>query len=489
MAIWDGFLDGLANRIADRMGGNPESITRRKYYIGDQKRQLAVKTGKTDDNIIVNLVGLAVDRSVSHVLAGGVEFDLPELDNQEETQTDSEGNTVEVDNPQQDYIDAMWEVNRKSVLLLNLVINASVFGTGYIKIIPEGVIDPYTALSYPRLIALNPEYLTIETDPQDQEKVISYKVEYKIRDYEYREITRLAGPNDKTIDEDGKERPIDSKLWMIFNQKQNINSGQWENIDPPQVFPYDFPNILHVKNLPSLNSVYGSSDIDDILGMQDKSNFTISSIQKQVRLQSHKQPWGKGIGKEDKLDVGPDTLVQLRGENAELGILDFQTDIAGSLEYAKDLRQSIFDIAREVDITSITDKLGALTNFGLRVLYTDALGKCDTKRLLLGEMLLELNRRLLVLNGMEGEASRPGEVIWNDPLPVNVIEKFQGQAEELAMGVVDKQTIAEENGRDWEAIKARLDEEKSTGDNAVGAAILRAFNPIGGNIPPNQTGV
>jgi hypothetical protein len=265
MAIWDGFLDGLANRIADRMGGNPESITRRKYYIGDQKRQLAVKTGKTDDNIIVNLVGLAVDRSVSHVLAGGVEFDLPELDNQEETQTDSEGNTVEVDHPQQDYIDAVWEVNSKSVLLLNLVINASVFGTGYIKIIPEGSIDPYTALSYPRLIALNPEYLTIETDPQDQEKVISYKVEYKIGDYAYREITRLAGPNDKTIDEDGKERPIDSKLWMIFNQKQNINSGQWENIDPPQVFPYDFPNILHVKNLPSLNSMYGSSDIDDIL--------------------------------------------------------------------------------------------------------------------------------------------------------------------------------------------------------------------------------
>jgi hypothetical protein len=198
-----------------------------------------------------------------------------------------------------------------------------------------------------------------------------------------------------------------------------------------------------------------------------------------VRLQQHKQPWGRGIGKDDVLDVGPDTLIKLRGENAQIGVMDFQTDIAGSLLFSKDLRQTLFDVAREVDITSITDKLGALTNFGLRVLYTDALGKCDTKRMLFGEALLELNRRLLVLAGYEGELSRPGEIKWHDPLPVNVIEKFQAQSEELANGTVDKQTIAEENGRDWETIQTRLNDEKAAGDNAIGAALMRSFPGIG----------
>lgn len=460
MSIFDNFAQNVANRIVDSMGGNDESKTRRHYYTGDQKRQLAVKPHKTDDNLIVNLVGLAVDRSVSHVLAGGVEFDL------------SEANT-ESDNVQQTYIDDVWAVNKKQLLLLNLVINSSVFGTGYVKIVPDGLTDPYTGKQYPRLIALNPEYLTINADPQDQERVISYVVEYKIGETGYRETTRLARADDYEIP------PADLVTWIIVNEIQEGNRP-WEIVNK-QDWPYNFPNIVHGKNLPSLNSVYGSSDIDDILGMQDKSNFTISSIQKQVRLQSHKQPWGRGIGKEDKLDVGPDTLVQLRGETAELGILDFQTDIAGSLEFSKDLRQTLFDVAREVDITSITDKLGALTNFGLRVLYTDALGKCDTKRMLLGEALLELNRRLLVLAGHEGELSRPGEIKWEDPLPVNVLEKFQGQAEELAMKTVSAQTICEENGRDWETEQARMQEATAKTDNATGAAILRAFNPIGGN--------
>ena len=459
---FDGIVNQIILGVADLMGGNQDAIVRRKYYTGDQKRPLFVKPNKADDNLIVNLVGLAVDRSVSHVLAGGVEFDLPEVSEAENA-----------DNPQQDYIDAVWELNKKALLLLNAEINSSVFGTGFMKIKPDGITDPYSGEMYPRLIALNPEYLTINADPQDQERIISYVVEYTIGETTYRETTRLAQADDYEVP------PEELTTWVIVNEKQNANTGRWETIDKSD-WPYKFPNIVHWKNLPSIGSVYGSSDIDDILGMQDKSNFTISSIQKQVRLQSHKQPWARGINKNDKLDVGPDTLIQLQSEAAELGILDFQTDIAGSLAFSKDLRQSIFDIAREVDITSITDKIGALTNFGLRVLYTDALGKCDTKRLLFGEALQELNRRLLVLNGMEGELSRPGEVQWQDPLPVNVIEKFQAQAEELAMGVVDKQTIAEENGRDWETIKARLDEEKATGDNAVGAAILRAFNPIGG---------
>jgi hypothetical protein len=464
MGILDGLWKYAADNIIDAMGGNDETQTRRKYYMGDQRKQLKVSPHKTDDNLIVNLVGLAVDRSVSHVLAGGVDFDLP--------------GDVETDNPQQDYIDAVYEVNKKSLLLMNAEINASVFGTGYFKIKPDGLTDPYTGESYPRLIALNPEYLTINTDPQDQERVISYVIQYNIGDTSYRETTRLVGPGDVAINEDGDEYQLDETHWLIINETMTQGSAKWE-LTNKQEWPYNFPDIVHWKNLPSLGNVYGSSDVDDIMGMQDKQNATISYIQKQVRMQQHKQPWGRGIGKDDVLDVGPDSLIKLRGENAEIGVMDFQTDISGSLLFAKDLRQSIFDVAREVDITSITDKLGALTNFGLRVLYTDALGKCDTKRMLFGEALLEVNRRLLVLNGMEGEASRPGEVKWHDPLPVNVIEKFQGQAEELAMGTVDKQTIAEENGRDWETITTRLQDEKASGDNAIGAALMKAFPGIG----------
>ena len=472
MSIFDSFLDNLAQNIADRLNSeNAAAIEKRKYYIGKQKTQLKVPLNKTDDNIIVNLVGLAVDRSVTHVLAGGVEFDLPDL------QVEGQEGVEQTETNQQTYIDDVWDVNRKSVLLLNAVINASVFGTGFFKIKPDGIADPYTHDLYPRLIALNPEYVTIHVDPQDQERVVAYVIQYKVGDVVYRETTRRARADDYDI------APQDIVTWIIVNEKMVEGSNRWDLIDKFE-FPYNFPNIVHWKNLPSLSDINGSSDIDDILGMQDKSNATVSYIQKQVRLQQHKQPWVSGVNTE-KMEIGPDAMIKIQNPEAKLGILDFQTDITGSLAFEHSLRQSLFDVAREVDITSITDKLGALTNFGLRVLYSDSLGKNDTKRMLFGEALIELNRRLLVLAGFEGELSRPGEVVWSDPLPANKTEDMQAYSEALAMGVVSKETVAGLLGYDYEKEQERMTAEKSTNDNGIGAALLRAFPPTGQPQPNN----
>jgi uncharacterized protein affecting Mg2+/Co2+ transport len=476
MSIFDPIYDRVAEAISGRLGGDKDAIQRRKYYVGDQKPPLRVLPNKADDNVLINFVGLVVDRSISHVLSGGVVFDLPDLE-----VIDQNGKATKQDTDQQKYIDALYELNKQNMLLLNAVINGGVYGTGYIKIKPDGLTDPYTEETYPRLIALNPEYLTIETDPQDQERVIAYIVQYKVGNIVYRETTRLANRNDFFLDEDGNSQPVPTETWVIVNEVSIDDGHSWITKDM-QNFPYPFPNIIHWKNLPSLNSIYGSSDIDDVLGMQDKSNFVNSNIQKQVRLQSHKQPWGRGVTKADNLNVGADSMIQLNGANAEIGVMDFQTDISGSLQFERDLRQSLFDVAREVDITSITDKIGALTNFGLRVLYSDSLAKNDTKRQLIGEALLELNRRLLVMKGYEGEDTRPGEIKWKDPLPVNILEKLQAQTAELDNGTVDKQTIAEENNRDWKVVKERLQEEKVAGDGLIGSAIMRAFP----NIAPTE---
>jgi hypothetical protein len=57
------------------------------------------------------------------------------------------------------------------------------------------------------------------------------------------------------------------------------------------------------------------------------------------------------------------------------------------------LKQGMMDITQTVDITSLQDKIGALTNFGLKVLYQDALAKLGVKRELYGDALLETVRR------------------------------------------------------------------------------------------------
>lgn len=488
MAWYDNILVKLGDAIAGALSSEErkERAKHREYYGGKHKRPLNVKQGKTDDSVVLNFVGLAIDRSVSHVLAGGVEFKLPQV--VAETADGLPAAKPEA-TEQQKYIDDVYEVNKGALLLYSAALQADVYGTGYFKIIPDGRTDPYTGTQYPRLVALLPEHIKIYTNPQDVEDVLSYVIQYAIGDTEYLEVTRHA----KATDFETPPASDQPQTWIIENlHRSNQTGGKWVT-DNKQDWPYDFPNIVHWKNLPSINSVYGSSGIDDILGIQDKSNATVSYIQKQVRLQQHKQPWGRGINKDDQLDVGPDSLIKMTGESAELGILDFQTDITGSLLFSRDLRQSLFDIAREVDISSITDKLGTLTNFGLRVLYSDSLSKTDTKRELLGEALTELNRRLLVLAGFEGEDSRPGSIAWADPLPTNIVEDMQADQMALGMGIVDPQTVYERYaaryGQEWTEIEARMKARKAGADSDnLGALLLKmgSFNRTGNETPPEE---
>jgi hypothetical protein len=56
---------------------------------------------------------------------------------------------------------------------------------------------------------------------------------------------------------------------------------------------------------------------------------------------------------------------------------------------------------------------------------------------------------------------------------------------DLNMGVVDRQTVAERLGYDWEEVSKRLEDQQQEMDN-VGSMILRAFDRTGGASPNGQ---
>ena len=72
----DWLASKIANKIGDPMGRAYGVLG--SYYQGDQRPQLKVKVGQVDDNITINFVGLAVDRGISRLFRGGVEFNTPE---------------------------------------------------------------------------------------------------------------------------------------------------------------------------------------------------------------------------------------------------------------------------------------------------------------------------------------------------------------------------------------------------------------------------
>src|SRR5574343_199988 len=95
------------------------------------------------------------------------------------------------------------------------------------------------------------------------------------------------------------------------------------------------------------------------------------------------------------------------------------------------------------------------------------------------------SRRVLEMAGMTGIKT---EVVWPETLPVNEVEMAQYFQQLEAMQVIDRQTIAEELGLNWETIQERMKEQQDqerANQNIGEMLLLRDFNR-GGNAEQGQ---
>lgn len=418
------------------------------YYIGAHRKQLRVREGQADDNIALNFAGLVVNRGVAMLLGDGLEFDLGGEDNLE-------------------YIKAVWKANRKDILMQKLAQFGGIFGTSYVKILPDALTGA-DGQPLPRLMPLDPMLMTVNTDPEDIDTVEKYVMRYNVTMNGMETARRETV--ERVLNADG-----DPVSWTITNEYANTaTGGRWALLYDPIDWLYPFPPIVHWQNQPIAGSVYGRSDIGDVVDLQDRVNFVASNISKIIRYHAHPKTWGRNtMGASDKQSWGADEMVIFKGDNALVSNLEMQSDLASSRAYLMELRQALFDISQTVDLTSLSDKLGSLTNFGLRVLFFDALAKLGAKQELYGEGLMELNYRLQVL----AEIANPeyGKVNWPDPLPTNETEQVTADQFEIDQKLVSRETIAKRRGYDWETEQERIQGEQAQGDN-IGAAILRTFN-------------
>ena len=433
-------FDNLRNGVRDWLGLNDQSAVsryseiehNRAYASGEQKKMLYVTPGKTDDNVTVNVIGLIVDRWVSWLFGREIEFDLP----------------GEEDSQEQIYIDGVWDANKKSILLHKLGENGTVAGTTYLKIL-DG--------EQPRLIAIDPKFVQIDTDPEDVESVIRYTISYTVGDYEIKEVSEL-----------------DNGKWTVTKVTKK---GAWKTVEDLE-WKYDFPPIAHCQNLPAIDSPYGIPDITaSARKLQDSINLVASNINKANRLHSAPQLWGHNLNTFKEIDSGPNKIIDV-GSTGDLNSLQM-SEMVGSSNFLQWLVKQLYVTTRTIDLDSLADKLGALTNFGLRVLYEDTMTKLETKRSLYGDMLKEVNRRLLVIGGFSN--TDPGDIHWEDVIPSNETEKVASLQALKNLGVVSNETIAMQMGLDYAAEQDKIAKDKTSEGN-IGAALLSAFNRSGNQI-------
>lgn len=441
MSLFDNFRNWLLEPLLGQeyVRKLSELELHRAYRKGNHKAPIK----SADDAIVVNFIGLQVDRSVANLFGKEPSFDLP----------------GESDSPMQLFIDEVWRVNRKQNLLKQLATYGAEAGTCYVKILPNGAVSKDGTL-IPRLVVLDPATVSMEALPEDVETIIRYTIAYAIDDKAFKQVS---------------EHDAETGYWTITDY-ESVKGARWTETNT-QVWEYDFAPIVHWQNLSEPGSVYGRPDITaDLIDLQDKINFVSSNTAKIIKYHAYPKTWARGFTNQTKIQWGVDDMVTTSDPNAVIQNLEMQSDLSSSLAFIRYLRQSMFDIARSVDIDSLADKLGALTNFGLRVLYQDALSKLEEKRGLYGEGIVEINHRLLELAGAPDTDG--GEVEWPDLLPANDTEVALALRTDLELGLVSKQTASQMRGYVWEDEEARIANEAQAGDN-LGAALLRTFGQGG----------
>ena len=458
--------DVMANAITWAMSGKMNDameqayIARRDelhelkaYYDGNQRQPLKITLLGKNYNTITPLTTAIVDRSVFALFGGGVTFENDETREEQE-----------------ELIRGIYKANKEFELLHDIGQFGAIYGTAFVKIIPNGTLDELGNVTY-RLIALNPCMMTIVTAPDDIQNITAYVSRWQDGETAYREIT------EKQVDESGNVTG-----WIVRIEKADRDTrGEWVILSESE-WPYPFAPIAHGKNLPRAGSVYGMSDIENVIALQDRYNEAQSNTNKILALQAWAQKWitgGRWPRVKDKsgdeyVDIGPDKALEFGDPNVKVGILQPSADLASSRQFGLDLRRDIFYISGTTDPENVTARLGNLTNFGLRVLYNNELAKNKVKQKLYGDLLNDVNHRLLMLAGYTKEAALPGWIEWADPLPENDTEEAQTVAQDVGAGLVSKQTAAEKRGYNWVQEQERMATEKQQTAN-VGGNLIRDF--------------
>lgn len=373
---------GLAEALAAQEIAHAAAIARRwEYYLGKHPEQLRVRPGQPNDNVTVNLCRAVVDKGVSFLFGQDVRFELVE------------GETTEAEG----WLDACWAANRKLTLLQKLALSGAIAGHAFVKI----VVEP--SLPYPRLVVLDPATVAVSLAPDDHEKVLAYRIQFPAVDPETARPVVLR----QTIVPDGAR-------WVIRDEKA-YSGGKWQLVNEA-VWPYPFPPVVDCQNLPNPHDYWGISDLeDDVLRLNDSINFLLSNLLRIVRYHAHPKTWGRGF-RAEQLDLSVDETIILPSPEAELRNLEMQSDLGSSIQLYLRLREAFHEIVRVPEIaTGRVEGVGSLSGVALQILYQPLIEKTETKRRLYGDLLVELNRRLLAIGGFGDDLMT--ELHWPEIIP------------------------------------------------------------------------
>lgn len=409
-------------------------------YNGDLPKVIKVGAGKVDDNIVVNFCKIVVDKGVSALFGKSIDIDV-------DTEN-IERNDVEK------YLDAVFEFNKKDILLQRWATNGAVCGHAFIKI----VVDP--AYEYPRLIVLDPSNVRVYVEEEDFTQPYKYIIQWNGFDRRY-------SPPKPAVHRQEIEKSENGLTWVIVDK---INTPAraggdigWETL-LTTTWNYPFSPIIDNQNLPTANEFWGMADLEaDLIDMQQSLNYAVSNVNRMLRIHADPKLWTQGLTTDQQKQINIDSrgIINIPGPNGSLHVLEAKGDLEHAVGFYVKLREAFHEMAHVPEVsTGSVDKIGPLAGVALKILYAPLSERTEQKQKTYGYPLRELCRRLIILGNQTLAQEQVITIGWPEVVPTDDYQAAQ-TAEILERLGVSKYTLIKRLGFNPESEKKRKDDESN----------------------------
>jgi hypothetical protein len=410
---------------------------------GDFPDPLIPEEGEPTDQVKVNLMGALVDVTGYFLFGQPPTFELPAA------QDGEDGPTVSA---QEAWLTECHRRNNLAAFLLDAAHNGATGGTVYVRVDPAphapSPADPHP---HPTYRVLDSGAMTIEYDPANISCITGYVYSYN------------AGSASWGVPV--QRRVITRRLetgWATWEEENRAGQAAgWQAVSAPVPWPYEWPPILHCKNLPAPNCVYGRPDVTpNLVGLNRALNFNLSNRQLIDFYHGHPTKYVKGMTLAE-LPRSVRNVLEIRNPNGMIGELAPSGNSATGETLANEIRAAISEesatpglvLGRETD-------LGNASGVALLVRLWPLQMKTQAKRALYEPWLVELNRRLFEL-GAWG-AARLVNVTWPNLIPMDRLAQVQTLTAEITAGLTSKATASAELGRDYDHEQDNIAAEAAT---------------------------
>lgn len=439
----------------------------RKYYDGDQTKPLKVEEDGIDDNVIINLVKMAADRTISFLFPT-----MPKLV--------LDANSAD-DNENEQWLLDSWEHNGGLSLLLKMALTGFLSGHNFVLVQP-----PIEGNEYSRVILLDPLRVVPYWHVSDINKVVYYEIMWQSDKFKYildvvnipkstqrRPVVgniehEMAENPDKYIVErsDNGDGTFEDNLYELYEVPEHWELIQYKGIGYQDMIEQDravwnspYGPIVHWQHLPRPNSFFGGHEFTN-KGLQDVANLMFSNINRIIRYHGSPKTVVTGVLAEDVVPTAVNGLWAIENPDAKVVNLEMQSELRAAQEILQLAIDSFFAEARVVLLKRDVKDFQRVTNAGVRTAFMDALSKNSILRQQYHPAIANISHRMALA---AGSGDLIPEVVGSDPLPTDELEVLNVMKLEYDMGITSQQYMAQRRRIPWETIKQQRKAEEAEG--------------------------